>query len=122
VAEDSVTYEVIPPVPPTRRAAIFFLGEDILARLIGLPDGWTVTGVRDDFARNGILIRITGPTAPEAIAGVEPYSFQPELEYEAPSPEERAAHPTAAGTVRVILPDWLLEGNDKPWLHPGIQP
>jgi hypothetical protein len=102
-------------VAEPRRAALCFLGEDILARLLSLPEGWQITGVRDDFMRNGIMIRITGPTAPEAVEGSVPWTFTPELEYEAPSEEELAANPHMAGKLRVVLPDWLLEGDDKPW-------
>lgn len=110
-----MTYEFAEQPPPGRRAAMAFLGEDVLARLLRLPPGWEVTGVRDDFQRNGVLVRITGPTAPEAPPGTAPWSFQPEIEYEAPSPEELEANPNTAGTVRIVLPDWLIQGDAEPW-------
>lgn len=122
VIEKTVTFEFAPQPPRERRAAVMFLGEDVLARLLRLPAGWRIAGVRDDFLRNGVMLRLTGPTAPLVPEGGEPYSVHPELEYESPTPEELAADPGAVGTLRVILPDWLTEGNDQPWLRRNAQP
>lgn len=115
--DGTVTYEFADQPEPKRRAALCFLGEDVLARLLRLPPGWMITGVHADFERNGILVRITGPTAPEVVEGSVPWSFQPEVEYESPSAEELEANPHAAGTLRIVLPDWIVEGDPEPWMR-----
>lgn len=98
--------------PPPRRAALVFLGEDVLSRILRLPEGWSITGVHDDFERNGILVRVTGPDAPTYVEGEIPWEVRPvHLVYLGPTPEELAADPQAAGTLAVALPDWT---NDRP--------
>lgn len=91
-----------------RGVAMTFLGEDVLVRLLQLPAGWRIEGLHQDFLRNGITLRITGPGIPGTEPGQMPYELpSPAWEYEAPSPDELAANPSVAGRVRVLLPDWL---------------
>jgi hypothetical protein len=114
-ADGTVRFEFAEQPPKPLRVALCLLPEEILVRLLRLPDGWHIAGVAADFERNGITLRLVGPTAPECAPGEIPWSFTPTFEYEAPSPEEREKDEHAAGTLRVILPDWLLEGDDQPW-------
>lgn len=108
----TVVYEQAAYERPDKRALLVFLGEDVLSRILHLPDGWSITGVHDDFERNGILIRVTGPGAPTYPEGTIPWEVTaPHLVYLGPSEEELAADPKAAGTLAVALPDWQ---NDRP--------
>jgi hypothetical protein len=110
---ETVTYEQAPYKPPPRRGVLVFLGEDVLVRLLHLPPGWSITGVHDDFERNGILLRLTGPGAPEYAEGRIPWEVHPpHLVYLGPSDEALEADPNAAGTLAVALPDW--EGDHPP--------
>lgn len=88
--------------PKVRRAAVIRLGADEIARLINLPEGWSVTGVRDDFLTDSVMIRLTGPDAPTCVEGACPYEIRPEFHYEPPS---EGAPEGTLGTITIIV-DW----------------
>ena len=87
-----------------RRAAVLFIGEDQIAALLRLPEGWSIAGVRDDFLRNGVMVRIVGDALPTCAPGSEPYRLPDLSLYYTPPPED--APQGAAGTFQVIVPDW----------------
>ncbi len=92
---------------PLRRAALVFLSDEVLAMMLRLPDGWHIEAIKEDFERNGVTLRVTGPGAPEVTAGMHPPSLPaPAWEYESPSEQELEANPNVAGRLRVILPQW----------------
>lgn len=43
-----------------RRRAVAFLSEQQIARMLALPEGLRVAGVRDDFVRNGVSVLVEG--------------------------------------------------------------
>jgi hypothetical protein len=89
------------PAEP-RRAAIVRLGVDELSRILQLPDGWHVTGVRDQWENDSVLIRVTGPDAPICAPGMEPYRLQTTFNYVDP-PD--GSPPFTVGRLEVVI-DW----------------
>lgn len=85
------------------RAAVVRIGPEELAQLLSLPQGWSVIGVRDDWLRDSILVKVTGPDAPTITPGAYPYEIRPvEMHYE-PPPDD--APPYALGRLTVCI-DW----------------
>jgi hypothetical protein len=55
-----------------KRRAIVQLSQQDLERLLQLPDGMTIVGVRDDWARFGVRVLIEGGFLDEVPEEVEP--------------------------------------------------
>lgn len=51
---------------------LVYLGEDMLADILGLPEGWRVAGVSGDFARTAVAVLVEGDGLPEVPAGEAP--------------------------------------------------
>lgn len=54
-----------------KRRGQILLGEEDLIRLLNLPEGYWIRGVRDAFAHVGICIMICGPELAEVADGCE---------------------------------------------------
>jgi len=54
------------------RRAVVKVPEQMLHALLALPPGYTIVGVRDDWASNGIRVLVTSPDLDEVPPEVEP--------------------------------------------------
>lgn len=66
------TYPEEPDVPVTsHHRGVVYIDEEELARLLRLPDGQAVLGLRDDFTRQAIAVLVEGPGLPEVPVGTD---------------------------------------------------
>jgi hypothetical protein len=89
-------------VSDERRVAVIRIGAEDIARMIQAPEGCVVTGVRDDWPSDGVVVRLEGPALPTCAPGAYPCQVLPELAY---VPPPKNAPPGTLGTFRVSI-DW----------------
>lgn len=61
-----------------RRAAVVWLGHEMMARVLRLPDGQRVTGIHEDWLRLGLGVVIEGDDLPEVAEDSYPTSVRPD--------------------------------------------
>ncbi len=78
-----------------RRRALVLLDEQLIANILGLPEGVRVIGIRDDFARLGVMVMVEGDSLDPVPEGVEPPRLRGEWEYLADEQRVRYTSPFA---------------------------
>lgn len=76
-----------------RRRALIFLGEDVIAHMLGFPEDLRVAGIRDDFMRNGILVMVEGESLEPVPVNAQPPWLAGAWEYDAESDHMRYVKP-----------------------------